>query len=465
MNKKISPVKIIAFVVASILAVVISQLTPPAELTPQSMTFMGIFIWWLVMMCIEIIPGHLTCIAALTLCVAFGVDKATVVFSQFGSTTVWLLIGAFGLAAGLQNSGLLKRLALLIMSLFPASYKGQLIGVSVASLVIAPTIPSTSAKASVIIPLTAQIAEEMGYQPHSKGTVGLWNAANVVTNFVGMMFMTGGLVVPTLIAVSGQSFTWMGYLKASWVWGVVLLVGTIVYLMIAYNPEKAGEAPAIDKAAIKAKLTELGRMSKKEIIALIVMIATVALWLTESIHGIPTFAVALIAWIVLAAVGLFSAADFMTKILWPVFVLTGGILGIVTLISTTGVGSWLASVVGPYISIFSSNAFILVIALIVFATAMRFAMISASVIAVLFVTLLGASGIVNPFVIAFVCMMAGQVYILSFQNVGVITSVSLAAKQIDFKKDVTRPAIAFVIINAIALIASIPWWSIIGYIG
>ena len=155
----------------------------------------------------------------------------------------------------------------------------------------------------------------------------------------------------------------------------------------------------------------------------------------------------------------------MTKILWPVFVLTGGILGIVMLISSTGVGSWLASVVGPVIIPLSSNIFILVIALIVLSTAMRFALISASVIGMLFSTLLAGVGTINPFVIVFVCMMAGQVFIMSFQNVGVIAAEGLASKMIDHNKDVTKQGIAFVVINAIALLASIPWWSAIGLIG
>lgn len=454
--------KIIAFLIASVLAVVLAVIPPFAGLEKKGMIFLGIFIWWVVMMVIELIPTHMSTLAALVLAVACGCGSTGEAFSAFSGTTVWLLIGAFGLATALSNSGLLNRLALNVMRLFPGTYTGQVLGLSLASLIVSPCVPSTTAKCAILVPLAGSISDKMGYQPHSKGTTGLWSIINILVNFSGCMFLTGGVVVGVIIAMVPDSFTWFGWLKIFLVWGVVVVALTILFSLFYYKPAK-GEGKDLTKSDIKAMIDALGPMNRKEISALIILVLTITAWMTESMHGIPTYAVAIAAWILMTACGLFSGMDFMVKILWPIVVLVGGILGVITLLSSTGVGSWISGLVAPVITPFMNAPALLLVILCVVVTVLMFAMVQGPAQAAIFITLLAGTTI-NPVIIAFVVMLSSQVFVLPFQLATVISAEGVSDGRVDHK-DVVPSAWAYMIINIIAVLASVPWWSALGLIG
>ena len=460
MEKKKSA-KIIVFLIASVLAVIFSVISPFAGLERKGMVFLGIFIWWVVMMVIELIPTHMSTLAALVLAVAFGCGSTGEAFNAFSGTTVWLLIGAFGLATALSNSGLLNRLALNVMRLFPGTYTGQVLGLSLASIIVSPCVPSTTAKCSILVPLAGSISDKMGYQPHSKGTTGLWSIVNILVNFSGCMFLTGGVVVGVIIAMVPDSFTWFGWLKIFLVWGVVVVALTILFSLFYYKPAK-GEGKNLTKADIKAMIDALGPMNKKEISALIILLLTITAWMTESLHGVPTYAVAIGAWILMTACGLFSGMDFMVKILWPIVVLVGGILGVITLLSSTGVGGWISGLVAPVITPFMNAPALLLVILCVVVTVLMFAMVQGPAQAAIFITLLAGTTI-NPVIIAFVVMLSAQVFVLPFQLATVISAEGVSDGRVDHK-DVVPSAWAYMIINIIAVLVSVPWWSALGLI-
>ncbi|HIS44583.1 MAG TPA: anion permease, partial [Candidatus Scatomorpha merdigallinarum] len=216
---KSGSVKKVLFILATILMIAFFFIDPFPGLEPAGMRFLGIFIWWIVLLVTELMPNYLACLAALVLSIAVGSATFEQAFGSFASTTSVLLIGAFGLATALTNSGLLVRLALLVMKLFPGTYKGQIFAVSLASIIIAPTIPSTTAKSAVLIPIINNISDEMGYEPQSKGATGLISCCNTVTNCCGPMFMTGGIVATLMLSMYTGTIGWGDYFLFALVWG------------------------------------------------------------------------------------------------------------------------------------------------------------------------------------------------------------------------------------------------------
>ena len=162
MEKK-NVIKLVAFAIVTALSVTLGLIEPFPGLEKTGMIFLGIFIWWVMMMIVELIPNALSCVLALVLSVAFGCGTTAEAFGSFSGATVWLLIGAIGLATALANSGLLNRLAINVMRLFPGTYAGQVWGLSLASVVCAPAVPSTTAKCTILIPLACMVGEKMGY--------------------------------------------------------------------------------------------------------------------------------------------------------------------------------------------------------------------------------------------------------------------------------------------------------------
>lgn len=461
MEKK-NVIKLVAFAIVTVLSVTLGLIEPFPGLEKTGMIFLGIFIWWVMMMIVELIPNALTCVLALVLSVAFGCGTTAEAFGSFSGATVWLLIGAFGLATALANSGLLNRLAINVMRLFPGTYAGQVWGLSLASVVCAPAVPSTTAKSTILIPLACMVGEKMGYAPKSKGMTGLFSVTNIITNFGGCMFLTGGVVVGIILALTPDPVSWLGWLKIFGLWGVIVVVLAALFSLFFYKPAP-GEGKKLDKAEIKAMADDLGPMTKKEIGALVILIVAVAAWMTESMHGVPTYAVALLSWIAMSACGLFSPADFMSKIMWPIVIMVGGTLGLIGLLGTTGVGAWISSLVAPAVLIFADKPVVLLLIICVVTTLLMFGLVQGPVSAAVFVTLL-AGAPVSPLIIAFVTSMAAMVYVLPFQLPTVMAAEGIAEGRVDHK-DVMPSAWAYILINMVAVAASVPWWTALGLIG
>ena len=461
MEKK-NVIKLVAFAIVTVLSVTLGLIEPFPGLEKTGMIFLGIFIWWVMMMIVELIPNALTCVLALVLSVAFGCGTTAEAFGSFSGATVWLLIGAFGLATALANSGLLNRLAINVMRLFPGTYAGQVWGLSLASVVCAPAVPSTTAKSTILIPLACMVGEKMGYAPKSKGMTGLFSVTNIITNFGGCMFLTGGVVVGIILALTPDPVSWLGWLKIFGLWGVIVVVLAALFSLFFYKPAP-GEGKKLDKAEIKAMADDLGPMTKKEIGALVILIIAVAAWMTESMHGVPTYAVALLSWIAMSACGLFSPADFMSKIMWPIVIMVGGTLGLIGLLGTTGVGAWISSLVAPAVLIFADKPVVLLLIICVVTTLLMFGLVQGPVSAAVFVTLL-AGAPVSPLIIAFVTSMAAMVYVLPFQLPTVMAAEGIAEGRVDHK-DVMPSAWAYILINMVAVAASVPWWTALGLIG
>ena len=439
---------------------------PPFEgLTPVGMKFLGIFIWWIVMMIAQLLPTYLSCIAGLLVSIIVGVSKVSFAFGAFSANISWLLIGAFGLSAALQTSGILKRLALVVMKLFPGTYAGQLWGISIASVLVAPTIPSTAAKSTFLLPIVGMISDQLGYKPHSKGATGLMCCAAMVTTFVGLTFMTGGILVVTMLAMSKETFTWMSWLQFAIVWGVAIFFLIVLFHQFYFNPNKGvnkKDIQTLDKSEIQARLDEMGKMGLKEYIALFAMVGTVGLWMTESIHHIPTSVVAVSAWVVLCAAGLFTVDDFNTRILWVPWAFTCALLGMLDILDATGVNVWISQLAVPVVNLLAGNAIFIIFGCAILACILQFGMVNYMVTGLLCATLLAGSG-VTSIAILFACFTGGMVFVLSFQQDFWIVAMSLTGGRV-VHEDIMPAAWAYIAINLIALAVTIPYWYLTGYI-
>lgn len=460
-KKSIQYIKLGVFVLLCILVVVCHFVEPFEGLDAAGMQYLGIFVWWIGTVIIGIIPAHYAALLGCVMCMGFGLCSISQAFAAFSSSTVWLLVGSLGLAGALANSGLLKRMAINIMKLFPVTYSGQVTGMATASVAIAPFIPSTIAKCAILVPLAGNIGDEFGFKPHSKGTVGLFLVTMIITNFAGVMFLTGGGIVPQMLGICGVNISWIEWLKVFVIWGIAMVVLTVIYTLVFYNPKKTGDIIKSDKNSVKKRAEELGPMSKKEKLALAVLILTVLVWVTEGrLHAIPTCATAIAAWIILAMGGLFSAADLSTKMGWSTFLLVGSAMSLVSVLSTLGVSTWMGTLVAPVINLFADKSALLLIVVWLVATVLNLGMVASLVSAAIIVPMLAGCSI-SPLILTFVMFLAARVFVLSFAQSTVLAAVGVSGDRIEHK-DIVPGAWAYIVINFAAMLISMPWWSLLG---
>ena len=113
---------IIGIVISFAVMAAIALLPPETEMmSRQAWTYLGCFAFMLVAMISRALPDWAAVIAAMVLLCATKVGTVATVTSQFATSTVWLCIGVFIMSIGVNNSGIMKRLALWILTKFPGT--------------------------------------------------------------------------------------------------------------------------------------------------------------------------------------------------------------------------------------------------------------------------------------------------------------------------------------------------------
>jgi len=462
MNKRI-----IGAIIGLAIALVMAVIEPFGGLTQPAMIGLGIFFCAVVFWIFEVFHDYVT---ALLMCGAWagtGIVPFKTAFAQFSSDTWFLLIAAFGLGVAVARSGLLNRVSLKVMEVFPATFKGQTAALVAAGNLIGPMIPSVTAKTAMAAPFAKGISDKMGYERDSLGAAGLF----------GAMFLGFGISGPAFLSSSFMCYTIKGLLPAevqaqmtwtAWAVNVIpwtLIVALVGYLAIQflYKPE---QDVRVDKEYIKQQLTELGPMSRNEKIVSAVLVACLLLWMTERVHGVAAAIVGIFGLCLLLGLGVISRNDFKTGVGWDSIIFIGCIINIGAVFPHLGIDKWIGSVAGPYLIPMVSNIWLYIIVGSIAIYLVRFfivSMIATFTIFTVIVTPFAVSAGVNPFVTAFVILCAVNVFHMFYQNSTYLAGYYAAGDMVAHNKMI-RLSVAYMIISIIGLLACVPIWQMNGFL-
>lgn len=215
--------------------------------------------------------------------VVLQVAPANVALSPWTQTVPWMMISGLILANVLQRIGLLRRVAYKCIVLTGASYRGIILGIGIAGLVLNILIPSQA-----LVPLATLgfgICTAFGYgcSPEAAGIMlASAMASQIPTNF---------LLNPNVLIIYGigsevtgnGTTTWPLYLFHNWpnfVYYVVLLL-VIAHI---FKPKESLNR----RDFFQAEYAKLGKMSKEEIKGIVVCAILFLLLVTQSLHKIQS---------------------------------------------------------------------------------------------------------------------------------------------------------------------------------
>jgi DASS family divalent anion:Na+ symporter len=462
--------KLIAMIIGLIIGIAVAVAPiPDAELlTRASMTYMGIFITMMVWLVVGLVPEVICTFLAMTAFVVFKVESFNVVFAPLGQSTFWTIAGAFGMAAGVAKSGFLKRVAYKVMYVFPATFRGQVTALMAAGLTISPLIPSLAAKVAIVSPLATEISTQMGYEKGSKGAKGLFSAMYVSGALFGNGFYSGGAFTFFIFAFLTEQeiakYDWFGWLKSTFVWLILLIVLSYLFINKAYKPDVES---TFDREYIKQKSDELGPMTLHEKLSGLIVGAALVMWMLEKVTGVSAAAVAVGAMSAMVAVGILTKLEFRTRTAWESAFFIGTILSIAGMLSKTGVNVWLSKVLAPVLSPMLSSAWIFIPTLCIITYILRYFIMSqtalGAILFAIFGTLAPAAGI-SAWVVCFAFYMSTQAWNTSFNNTAMVAALGGQGSDLIEYKDMRGFCYAYMVINIIACTASIPLWMALGYI-
>lgn len=465
--------KVIGLIISVAVGAFIATRTPPEGLSVEGIRFIGIFVAAILAMIFRTMPDFMALICVLLACVIFDVADFSTSFSAFSGSTVWTVIFIFGFAAVMIKTGIVKRVAFILMKPFPKTYNGQILALMVVSMIVTMFIPLALAKVSIFAAIAAVLAKANNFKPGSKGVAGMFLAICLPSQVYNAAFLTGSPMTFLMIGMMDESYQaqysgWFGWLSHTWLWLVISLVVTYFIIIKFFKPEDSGNGQQFTLADnfYDQKLTEMGKMNRNEILSAVVLVVTFVFLFLSNTLNIDTSIIAGVAFAVLVITGLLTPQDIQSKMSWTMILMIGAIFSVSNLLDTTGVQDWIGEVLYPILEPVVQNAYILVLLICIVTYLLRYVVVSITAMVPICYAIFGgvaAAMGVQPFVVLFVSFVSAQVWNLSFNNVQIIQGQALMENMPTYKS-IQPMSYIYMIVNTVACLASVPLWTAMGVI-
>jgi len=224
---------------------------------------------------------------------------ASNILSGFSNPAVWLIFCAFIFARAITSTRLGARIAYLSIRRFGQSSLSLGYSITAADLVLAPFVPSDTARGGgIIYPIVRSVATAFDSKP---GTTAKRLGSYLVlvgfhsTYVTSAMFLTG-MAANSVIAefadnLAHVDLTWMRWMIGASIPGVLTLSLIPYLLYLVAPPIVRNTAPVRDLAT--SELRRMGPISHQERRLIVIMLAVMAGWITSPWHGISSSVVAI----------------------------------------------------------------------------------------------------------------------------------------------------------------------------
>ncbi len=312
----------------------------PLSLVPEAQVVLAITFFALVLWVSEAIPLHITALLVGFLLIVFVPYSPEKVFSQYFDKVVVLVLGGFSLAVGMRRHRLDEYLSHKLLGIFSASPKRLVLGVLMVTAGVSLWI-SNSAAAALSMPIVLVILKNNHCQ---RGTSSFAKAMVIASAYGATIGGMGTLIGSTPNVLAQKFLTQEGLLYGFVEWGVRAFPFTVLMLLITWIILITVFKPEHFVPRMKKHPHPFTGDQKK--VALVFGL-TVALWMTESIHSIPSSVVALLPLFLLSIFRLITTHDFK-DMGWDSLILIGGGIALGMAIESSGLSAVLAQHLGNY---------------------------------------------------------------------------------------------------------------------
>ncbi|XP_074310552.1 dicarboxylate transporter 1, chloroplastic [Silene latifolia] len=278
-------------------------------------------------------------------------------FSAFGDPIPWLIALAFFFARGFIKTGLGNRIAYQFVSLFGSSSLGLGYSLVFSEALLAPAIPSVSARAGgIFLPLVKSLCQACGSNvgDGTEGKLGSWLMLTCFQTSVisSSMFLTAMAANPLsanlAFSTIGKTIGWMDWAKAAIVPGLVSLLVVPLVLYIVYPPEikSSPDAPRL----AKEKLATMGPMTRNEIIMGVTLLLTVGLWIFGGVLNVDAVTAAILGLSVLLITGVVTWKECLAEsVAWDTLTWFAALIAMAGYLNKYGLISWFSETVVQFV--------------------------------------------------------------------------------------------------------------------
>lgn len=278
-------------------------------------------------------------------------------FSAFGDPIPWLIALAFFFARGFIKTGLGNRIAYQFVSLFGSSSLGLGYSLVFSEALLAPAIPSVSARAGgIFLPLVKSLCVACGSNvgDGTENRLGSWLMLTCFQTscISSAMFLTGMAANPLSANLTfntiKQTLGWTEWAKAAFVPGLVSLIVVPLLLYVIYPPT-VKSSPDAPKLA-REKLENMGPMSRNEIIMAVTLLLTVGLWVFGGVLNVDAVTAAILGLSVLLVTGVVTWKECLAEsVAWDTLTWFAALIAMAGYLNKYGLISWFSQTVVKFV--------------------------------------------------------------------------------------------------------------------
>lgn len=255
-------------------------------------------------------------------------------FAALANPVIILFLGGFMIAHGAEKFGLDRNLAAVLLRPFPNKARLTVLGLMLITALLSMFMSNTATTATmfaVVIPILQKV-------PAGKARAGVALSIPLAANVGGIGTPVG--TPPNAIAIGALTEHNMTVSFVDWMllavpFMLVVLALAWVFLCIAFIPAET---------TIEIEMHSTWNTSKNAVIFYAVAAITIALWMTEPLHGVASNVVGFFPVVALLCTSVMNGKD-VQALDWAVLWLVAGGIALGTGVGATGLDEWLVGMI------------------------------------------------------------------------------------------------------------------------
>ena len=276
---------------ALVILLLLMWMPTPEGLTIQGQKSIAIFVGALILWVCGSIPIYLTSmIVIILLSLTQTVEKDKLVFATLGYDVIWLMVSAFVLTSAMIKSNIARRFALWMITHFGQTPKKALFVLVLINFILVFFVPSTTARASLMVPICLILLEIYKAMPGESNFGRLMMLQGVQADAIatsGVMTGTAANII-SVGFINSQANGDIGYID--WVIASfpIAFISMMISFMVGFKLFSIKKETQFIEALglLQAEFKKLGKFTLDEKKAMVIFLLTVVVWATEDYQKI-----------------------------------------------------------------------------------------------------------------------------------------------------------------------------------